>query len=69
MLALNSHKAKKQLDWTSNLSFIETLKLINEWYLEFYLNKNNVLKVSKKQISYFIEKLKLKIRKFKLLLK
>ena len=59
LLALNSHKAKKQLNWTSNLSFIETLKLINEWYLEFYLNKNNVLKVSKKQISYFIEKLKI----------
>ena len=63
LLALNSNKAKKQLDWSCCLNFNETLKLINEWYLEFYLNKNDILKMSKKQISYFIDRLKIENKK------
>ena len=63
LLALNSNKAKRQLDWSCSLNFKETLKLINEWYLEFYSNKNNILNMSKKQISFFIEKLKIENKK------
>ena len=58
LLALNSNKAKNQLDWSCNLNFKETLKLINEWYFEFYYNKENIINISKKQIFYFIDKLK-----------
>jgi len=58
LLALNSNKAKNQLDWSCNLTFKETLKLIYEWYFEFYYNKENIINISKKQIFYFIDKLK-----------
>ena len=63
LLALDSNKAKKQLNWNCILNFKETLKLINEWYLEFYSNKNNIFKTSKKQILFFIEKLKIENKK------
>ena len=58
LLALNSNKAKIQLGWNCNLNFKETLKLIYDWYLEFYINKKDIKITSQKQIAYFISKLK-----------
>jgi CDP-glucose 4,6-dehydratase len=62
LLKLNSNKAKNLLKWKSILSFSETVKLVADWYVNFYLKKKklNVHLISLNQIKYFQNKIKKK---------
>ena len=57
LLALNCSKAKKELDWTSKLSFLETVKLTSEWYLSFSKKPDQILDFSINQIKNYQNKL------------
>jgi CDP-glucose 4,6-dehydratase len=53
LLKLNCTKAKKLLNWSSILSFKETSKLTSLWYKNYYVNKEDIVKFSTKQLQYF----------------
>jgi len=61
LLKLNSNKAKKKLKWNTLLNFNETIKIVTDWYKNFYILKKNNLEFSKKQIIAYQKKIKLKI--------
>ena len=42
LLQLDNKKAKKLLNWSSKLSFDETVNLVVEWYKQFKNNKKNI---------------------------
>ena len=51
-LELNSEKAKNQLQWQSKIDTENAIRLIVEWYKEFF-NKGNMKKKSLEQIENF----------------
>ena len=53
LLKLNSSKARKFLKWKNNLSFQKTIKLVVEWYKEYFENPKNTYNISKKQIELY----------------
>ena len=63
LLKLNSNKAKYKLGWNSILTIGESIKLVSEWYNNFYNKKNRnkkkkLYKFSVSQINYYTKKLK-----------
>lgn len=63
LLKLNSNKAKLKLGWNSILTIGESIKLVSEWYNNFYNKKNRNKKkelynFSVSQINYYTKKLK-----------
>tara|TARA_B100001057_G_C22755392_1_gene913522 strand:- start:249 stop:1310 length:1062 start_codon:yes stop_codon:yes gene_type:complete len=56
LLKLNSNKAEKLLQWSTKLSFSETISMTINWYKKFYKDKD-VIKESLKQIQKFEVKL------------
>ena len=58
LLKLNSNKAKKKLGWKPILKFEETVRLITDWYKNFYKYKRkNTYELSKFQINEYSNKL------------
>tara|TARA_B100000579_G_scaffold82656_1_gene64415 strand:+ start:413 stop:1516 length:1104 start_codon:yes stop_codon:yes gene_type:complete len=58
LLKLNSNKAKKILKWKCILSFKETIRMIAEWYRNFYFKKKDSYQVSLNQITKYEQLLK-----------
>ena len=63
LLKLNSNKAKLKLGWNSILTIDESIRLVSEWYNNFYNKKNrnkkkDLYKFSVSQINYYTKKLK-----------
>ena len=63
LLKLNSNKAKLKLGWNSILTISESIKLVSEWYNNFYNKKNinkkkELYKFSVSQINYYTKKIK-----------
>lgn len=56
LLKLNSNKAKLKLNWTTNLSFKETIKMTTDWYKNFYEKKENNFEFSINQILSYQKK-------------
>ena len=57
LLQLDNKKAKKLLNWSSKLSFDETVNLVVEWYKQFKNNKKKIFDTSQKQINFFFKKI------------
>ena len=53
LLKLNSNKAKKLLKWRTMLTFKETIKLVADWYKNFYDKKDPTL-ITFSQIKLFM---------------
>tara|TARA_B100001564_G_C20624181_1_gene663849 strand:+ start:250 stop:1326 length:1077 start_codon:yes stop_codon:yes gene_type:complete len=53
LLKLNSNKAKKILKWKNHLTFKNTIKLVAEWYKDYYDNKKSTYKISCSQIDMY----------------
>ncbi len=62
LLKLNSNKAKKLLNWKTILTFNETIKLVADWYKNFY-NKKDPSFITFSQIKLFMSFLKQRNRK------
>ena len=58
LLQLNNKKAKKILNWSSRLTFDETVTLVVEWYKQFKSDKKKIFNISKKQINFYFSKIK-----------
>ena len=56
LLKLNSAKSKKFLSWKPILNFNEAVELTTLWYKQFYKNKDNCFKISRKQILQYEKK-------------
>ena len=54
LLKLNCDKALHYLNWRSILSFNETVKITAEWYKSYYLNPEQIYKVTRAQISQYM---------------
>jgi len=54
LLKLNCDKALHYLNWRSVLSFEETVKMTAEWYKAYYLNPEQILKITQSQISQYM---------------
>ena len=54
LLKLNCDKALHYLNWRSILSFNETVKITAEWYKSYYLNPEQIYKVTQAQISQYM---------------
>ena len=50
LLRLNCSKAKKHLKWNAVLKFDELMKMVSDWYRNYYLNKKNAQKLTLDQI-------------------
>ena len=57
LLQLDNKKAKKLLNWSSKLSFDETVNLVVEWYKKFKNNKKKIFDTSQKQINFYFKKI------------
>ncbi len=57
LLQLDNKKAKKLLNWSSKLSFDETVNLVVEWYKQFKNNKKKIFDTSQKQINFYFKKI------------
>ena len=53
LLRLNCNKAKKILKWQSVLTFDQTIKMVTEWYRNFYFNSKNIEFFTNKQIKNY----------------
>jgi CDP-glucose 4,6-dehydratase len=53
-LQLNNNKAKKLLNWKIKLKLSDTIKMISEWYKEYY-KKNKKKILTKEQIIYYMK--------------
>jgi len=53
LLQLNNIKAKKILKWDNKLKLIDTIKLVSEWYIAYYKNKEIL---TKEQILFYMQK-------------
>ena len=58
LLKLNCNKSKTKLNWSSILSFKETIRLSVDWYKNYYISSNNVYKYSASQIEFYQKLLK-----------
>jgi len=55
LLKLNCDKASHLLDWSSSLSFIDTVKFTAEWYKNFYDNSLPISDLTNSQINAYTE--------------
>lgn len=54
LLKLNCDKALAQLNWYANLKYSDCVKLVSEWYYDFYQNNNdNIYDLNIKQIDIY----------------
>ena len=53
LLKLNINKAKIRLNWKNVLTFKETIKMVTEWYKNYYLNQKKVYQISFDQIKKY----------------
>tara|TARA_B110000438_G_C15819438_1_gene653632 strand:+ start:314 stop:1399 length:1086 start_codon:yes stop_codon:yes gene_type:complete len=53
LLRLNCNKAKKILKWKTVLKFDESIKLVADWYYEYYFGKENIINITTKQIKKY----------------
>ena len=53
LLRLNCNKAKKLLYWKSILKFEETIKMVADWYSNFYSNPKNINYITNEQIKNY----------------
>lgn len=53
LLKLNCDKSLALLDWKPTLSFDETLKMVADWYLNYYEGNNDINSFTLKQISSY----------------
>jgi hypothetical protein len=53
LLKLNSNKAKILLKWKCVLTFDETIKMIADWYQNYYYKKNKKDQLTFKQIRMY----------------
>ena len=60
LLKLNSNKAKKYLGWSCKMSFSQTIKMVAEWYKNFYDFKKEKSKITYNQIEQYEKFLKIK---------
>ena len=58
LLKLNSNKAKKILKWKTNLNLRETLEMTLSWYRSYYINKEDMYKISINQINDYLKNIK-----------
>jgi len=65
LLKLNSNKAKILLGWKCVLSFDETIKMIADWYQNYYYKQNKKDQLTFKQIRIYENILKKKLVNFK----
>ncbi len=45
LLKLNSNKARKKIKWRCILTFSETMRMVTEWYKNFYTKPKNIITV------------------------
>ena len=60
LLKLNSNKAKKYLGWSCKMNFFQTIKMVAEWYRNFYDPKKEKSKFTYNQIHQYEKFLKIK---------
>ena len=53
LLRLNCGKAKKLLKWKTVLKFDELMKMVTDWYRNYYLNKKNAQRLTLDQIEKY----------------
>lgn len=53
LLKLNCDKAKYYLNWTSSLSYVETVEMVVQWYKAFYNASSDMKDLTDTQISYY----------------
>jgi CDP-glucose 4,6-dehydratase len=56
LLQLSPLKTLKKLNWTSTLSFKETIELTARWYQEYYSKETDILDFSYQQIDHYVKK-------------
>lgn len=56
LLKLNCDKALFYLKWESNLEYVENIKMVSEWYYDYYKNKNKkMFQLTNEQIEKYEE--------------
>ncbi len=58
LLKLNSNKAKKHLNWECVMTFPQTIKMVAEWYKNFYIDKKDFQNFTYTQIKQYEKFLK-----------
>lgn len=58
LLKLNCNKSKSKLNWSSILSFKETIKMSVDWYKEYYSSPKKTYLTSSNQIKFYEKLLK-----------
>ena len=53
LLKLNVSKAKKRLKWKSILTINQTIKMVIEWYKNYYMSSKKIYKTSLSQIKLY----------------
>ena len=56
LLSLNCEKANEYLNWKPTLTFDEMSQFTIEWYKTYYIKKSDLLYITNKQISFFMNK-------------
>ncbi|MFT4804079.1 MAG: CDP-glucose 4,6-dehydratase [Psychroserpens sp.] len=55
LLKLNCDKALFNLKWEANLTYLECVEFVSEWYYEYYHDGKNMLDYTQSQISKYYE--------------
>lgn len=53
LLKLNCDKALFKLKWMPTLNYPQTIRLVSEWYYDFYQEKKNMYQVTTEQINFY----------------
>ena len=53
LLRLNCNKAKKILKWKSILKFEESIEMVANWYINYYLDPKNIGNTTMEQIKRY----------------
>jgi CDP-glucose 4,6-dehydratase len=53
LLKLNCDKALFHLKWESNLNYSETIRMISDWYIAYYINHSDLYDVTLEQINSY----------------
>ena len=53
LLKLNCDKAKFYLNWASSLSYLQTVRMIVDWYKAYYLENKDMNQLTDDQISHY----------------
>jgi len=53
LLKLNCDKALFKLKWEANLSYVDCIKYVSEWYYSFYKKNENMFEITVKQIEAY----------------